>query len=213
MHRSTASFALLATLSVALGGCASLGDEPVTGAARFAGSWRIDASASDDFEHALDGLMAYRHEHLRRERGQMMSMASRGSRGEGIEPGSEQYDILAVPPEEPAKVRTRLTDELRPAQRLDIVLVPEGLDMARDGEPVRHYLAGQRSSRIDTRGAANIDCGWEQQAFLVRARYSGRAERSWSYSLDTAGRLAVVLEAGDAEFGKLRLVTRYRRAD
>jgi hypothetical protein len=118
-----------------------------------------------------------------------------------------------VPPEEPARVRTRLADELRPAQRLDIALVPEGLDMARDGEPLRHYLAGQRSSRIDTRGAANIDCGWEQQAFLVRARYAGRAERSWSYSLDAAGRLAVVLEAGDAEFGKLRLVTRYRRGD
>ena len=204
--------AVLALAALVLGGCSSLGEEPASGSARLAGSWRIDTTASDDFEHALDGLMARRHERLRHERNQMLSTVGRGSRGEGLEPGSEQYDILAIPPEEAGKARTRLADELRPAQHLDIALAAEGLDMARDGEPVRHFLAGQRSSRIDTRGAAYIDCGWEQQAFIVRARYSGKAERMWSYALDAQGRLVVALDSADAETGKLHLVTRYLRA-
>lgn len=208
--RNFAICTLLAAL--ALCGCSTLGEEPYAGAAKFAGSWRIEPAASDDFDHALDALMAHRHERLRHEHGQMMASAGRGSRGEGMEPGSEQFDILAIPPEEASKVRSRLIEELRPAQRLDIALGPEGLDMARDGEPVRHYIAGQRSSRIDTRGAATIDCGWEQQAFIVRARYGGRTDRRWSYSLDAAGRLLVLLESEDAEFGKLRLATRYVRA-
>ena len=89
-----------------------------------------------------------------------------------------------MPQEEPGKVRARLADDLRPAATLRIALVGERVDITRDSEPVREFLPGQSVSRIDTSGAASIVSGWDQSAFVIRARYTNKAARSWRLEHD-----------------------------
>ncbi len=68
-------------------------------------------------------------------------------------------------------------------------------------------------SRIDSSGAAIVDCGWDQRAFVIRARYTNNSTRSWRYEVEAAsGLLRVSFDANAPEFGRISLQTRYRRA-
>ena len=86
--------------------------------------------------------------------------------------------------------------------------------MTADAEPARQFNPGQTISRIDASGAASLTSGWNKDAFVVSAKYTDHATRSWRYELDRAsGQLRVSFEAHDPDFGQLQLSTRYRRAD
>jgi len=81
-----------------------------------------------------------------------------------------------------------------------------------DAEPLRRFLPGQDVSRIDSSGTAILDSGWDQRAFVVRARYTNKSTRSWRYEVEAAsGLLRVSFEANAPEFGRFSLQTRYRR--
>jgi hypothetical protein len=120
---------------------------------------------------------------------------------------------MAVPPEEAEKVRTRLVGELKPPTQLHIELAGDAVEITGDAEPARRYVPGQAISRIDVSGAASVESGWDQNAFVVRAKYTNRGERDWRYELESSGgALRLSFEAQDPEFGTFKLQTRYRRA-
>jgi hypothetical protein len=203
--------------ALAAAACATLATLPPPAGAELAGQWQQDRAASDNFEAKLTPLLEnQRHRMLPRHgaggarRGDSTS-GDRDSGGDINNPGSEAYALL-VPPEDPDKVRSRLGDDLRPPAALLIAINGEALEISRDGEPMRRFLPGQAVSRIDSSGAASVDSGWAQRAFVIRAHYTNRSERSWRYELeDGTHLLRVSFEASAPEFGHFSLQTRYRR--
>ena len=192
---------------LATSGCATLATQPTAAPVSIAGQWQLDVVNSDDFDRKLVPLLEIQRRRMLPRHG---SVGVAGSRR-----GSENEDVeaLIMPPEEPEKVRARLTAELRPPKTLNVVVTGDAVEIAGDAEPARRFLPGQSVSRIDTSGAASLLSGWDQRAFVVRARYTNRASRSWRYEVEPAtGTLRVNFEADDSEFGKLTLQTQYRRA-
>ncbi len=188
---------------LSLWGCHSLSPEPAPAAATMAGDWRVDPANSDDFDHQLVGVLrqARRHDQPR-----LPPQGQAAGGGAQIEP-------LTMPPEDPDKMRTRLGDDLRPAAALRIALIGEGVEITRDAEPTRQFYPSQSVSRIDSSGAARLECGWDQGAFVIRAKYTNHGSRSWRLEHDaTADTLRVTFVATHPEYGHLELHTLYRRA-
>jgi hypothetical protein len=178
-----------------------------------AGNWQQDRASSDDFDRKLGPLLENQRRRMQPRHGSAGVAGARRGGGERDGAGTDELDALVMPPEEPNKVRARLTDDLRPPAALHITLAAEAVEITADAEPARRYLPGQSVSRIDTSGAATVSCGWDQRAFVIRARYTNRAARDWRYEVEpTGGLLRVTFNAEDPEFGKLTLLTRYRRA-
>jgi hypothetical protein len=202
-HRLIAG-AVLAAVLISWG-CHSLSPVPAPAAATMAGDWRVDPASSDDFDHQLVALLrqARRHDQPR--------LPPPGQGGAGA--GAAQIDPLIMPPEDPDKMRTRLGDDLRPAAALRIALIGEGLEITRDAEPTRQFIPTQSVSRIDSSGTARLECGWDQGAFMIRAKYTNHGARSWRLEHDVAAdTLRVTFVATNPEFGHLELHTLYRRA-
>lgn len=169
-----------------------------------AGDWRVDAASSDDFDRKLVPLLQQARMHDQ----------PRGAPGGG-QPGTTTGTIepLGMPTEDPEKLRSRLGDDLRPAAQLRIKLTDGGVEITRDTEPTRQFFPGQKVSRIDTSGAASVESGWDQRAFVIRAHYTTRGTRSWRLEHDAVtDTLRVTFQANNPEFGHLELHTLYRRA-
>ena len=171
----------------------------------------------DSFDRKLVSVLAQQRERMRpkRSRGNMGGGDGGGDSGDrsGVIARINEYDALAVPPEEAEKVRTRLAGELRPPAKLHIGLLSDAVEITGDADPARRFLPGQTVSRIDVSGASSVNSGWDQSAFVVRAKYTNRGARSWRYELDPAGgALRLSFEGQDPEFGEFKLQTRYRRA-
>jgi hypothetical protein len=209
-------------LGVVLGsvGCHTLGTEAAPAAATMAGDWRVDPAASDDFDRKLIPLLqqAHRHDMPNAGFGGQVSGGQGGggqggAQGSGQGAGANPIEAMGMPPEDPDKLRSRLGDDLRPATQLRIAMVGGGVDITRDSDPTREFLPGQTVSRIDTSGAASVESGWDQGAFVIRAHYTTRGSRSWRLFHDTVSdTLKVTFEANNPEFGHLELHTLYRRA-
>ena len=172
-----------------------------------AGEWQQDAASSDDFDRKLAPLLENQRRRTRPHQG------SAGDHGNSIgATGSGDIDVLVMPPEESDKAHARLAEDLRPAAALRIAFTGDAVEISRDTEAVRRFLPGQSVSRIDSSGAASLVSGWDQRAFVIRARYTNHAARSWRFELDPASdMLRVSFEANDREFGRLALQTSYRR--
>ncbi len=191
--------------------CTSLATQPSAAQGTIAGDWQQDAAASEDFDRKLGPLLMQQRERMRPRRGRGNAGGDSDDRSAVITRINEQ-DALAVPLEEADKVRTRLVAELRPPARLHIELASEAVEITGDADPARRFLPGQTVSRIDVSGAANVTSGWDQNAFVVRAKYTNRGARSWRFELEPAGgALRLNFEAQDPEFGDFKLQTRYRR--
>lgn len=213
--------ALVLVSAVAAGACGTLATLPPPAGAALAGRWQQDSAASDNFEAKLTPLLENQRRRMlprhgasgtgSARRGGGSTSGDRDASGNGDSTGEEAYALI-VPPEDPDKVRARLGDELRPAATLLIAFDGDLLEMTGDAEPMRRFLPGQSVSRIDSSGAANVDSGWEQRAFEIRAHYTNRSERSWRYELEAdTGLLRVNFEANAPEFGRFTLQTHYRR--
>lgn len=206
----TALNALLLPLVVTFGGCGSLDARPSSGAQALAivGHWERDAAHSDDFDAKLNQLIRDRMQRMRARHGM-------GAGRRAGEAGSREVEMLELPQEGSDRFRTRTSDELRPPRTLDIASEADGeaIVMRQDAEATgRRYLPGQTVSRIDEGGAAQINCGWSQQAFVVHARYVHSASRDWRYEIEPgSGLLALHFEVNDPEIGRLTMVSRYRR--
>jgi len=199
----SAAAALSALLGV--GGCQSLSPRPEPVAATMAGDWRIDPSASDDFDRKLTQIL----QQIRRHEQPRAPMA--GQPGPGA--GGAQIDPLLMPPEDPEKLHARVADDLRPSAALRIAMSGDGLEITRDSEPTRQFLPTQTVSRIDSSGAAILDCGWDRGAFVIRAKYTNHGARSWRLEHDVASdTLRVTFKANHPDYGQLELHTLYRRA-
>jgi hypothetical protein len=195
-----------------LAACASLATQPSATQVTMAGDWQQDAAASEDFDRKLGPLLAQQRELMRPKRGRG-NAGGDGDDRSGVIARINELDALAVPPEEADKVRTRLGGELRPPMKLHIVLAGDAAEISGDAEPARRFLPGQTVSRIDVSGAYSLTSGWDQNAFVVRAKYTNRGARSWRYEIEpSGGALRLSFEAQDPEFGNFKLQTRYRRA-
>jgi hypothetical protein len=202
-HWLTAGVTLAAVL-VAVG-CQTLRPEPTPEAATMTGSWRVDPASSDDFDQKLVPLL----QKVRRHEQPRPPLADQPTAGGG----AAHIDPLLMPPEDPDKLRTRLGDDLRPAAALRIALIGDGVEITRDAEPTRQFLPTQSVSRIDSSGTARLECGWDQGAFVIRAKYTTRGTRSWRLEHDAVNdTLRVTFVANNPEYGHLDLQTLYRRA-
>ncbi len=210
----TAGFVLAAALGASA--CSSLATQPAGATAALAGNWQVDVAGSEDFDRKLGPLLEAQRERMRPRRNQIIAPGSRGGNdGDRSDAGRgpNELDALVMPPEEPDKVRERLAAELRPPAKLQIALSADTVAITSDADPARQFLPGQSVSRIDTTGAASLASGWDQQAFVVRAKYTNRGSRSWRYEVEATGdALRLSFEAEDPEFGSFKLQSRYRRA-
>ncbi len=208
-----AGAASIVALAVALGcgGCNTLATAPVATDSSLVGDWQQEPASSENFDSKLIEVLKAQRERMRQRRNRGgMGGGMGGGRGYGG-PGSE-YDPLMLPPDEPEKERTRLADGLRPPTKLHIAQDPDGVQITTDTESSREFVPGQTVSRIDTSGASNVTSGWNQGAFVVRAKYTNRSSRSWHYEYEpTSGMLRLDFEAQDPEFGNFKLQTRFRR--
>jgi hypothetical protein len=213
---AAATALVLLTASVS---CSSLTvhPSPSNQTSSIAGNWQRDTAGSDDFEAKLALLLKERQQRLRARHGRAENGARNGDDADGRYRGRDprDFDILQLPQEATEQFRRRMVDDLRPAQLLHITSQGNGeaIDVAYDAETAgRRYLPGQRVSRIDDSGAAQINCGWENQAFVVHAEYVHHATRSWRYEVEPAtGMLLLRFEVTDPEIGRLSLTSRYRR--
>ena len=212
-----AAAAMLIALAVGAG-CSSMAVQPSSGSqgASIAGTWQRDAASSDNFEAKLAVLLRERQQRLRARHG-MGGGYRNGDDGEGGYRSRDPRDIdmLRLPQEASEQFRRRMVDDLSPAQQLRITSEGNGeaIIVTLDAESTgRRYLPGQRVSRIDDSGAAQISCGWEDNTFVVHAAYVHNATRSWRYEVEPAtGMLLLRFEVNDPEIGKLTLASRYRR--
>ncbi len=209
-----AGFVLVATLGASA--CSSLATQPAGATVALAGSWQLEVAGSDDFDRKLGPLLAAQRERMRPRHNQGIAPGSRGGNDDertGAGRGPNELAALVMPPEEPDKIRERLAAELRPPAKLQIALSGDAVEIIGDSDPARHFLPGQSVSRIDSTGAASLSSGWDQSAFVVRAKYTNRGSRSWRYELEQGGNvLRQSFEADEPEFGSFKLLTRYRRA-
>ena len=207
----TTRLTLIASAMVAatwtLSACSTLATQPAA-AVTVAGAWQQDTASSDDFEAKLRPLIETQRRRMMPRHGGMSGAGTR--RGAIDHIAADELDPLQMPPEETDKVRLRLSEDLAPPARLYITVNADAVDIVRDTEPSRHFRPGETVSRIDTSGAATLSSGWDQKVFVIRARYTNHAGRSWRYEVEPGGGvLRVTFEATDAEFGQLRLQTRY----
>ena len=201
----------LLVVALGCGGCNTLATNPVATNSPLVGDWQQEPASSENFDAKLSEVLKAQRERMRQRRNRG-GYGMPGGRGGGYGgPGSE-YDPLMLPPDEPEKERTRLADGLRPPSKLRVAQNPDGVEITADAEPPREFVPGQTVSRIDTSGASNVTSGWDQGAFVVRAKYTNRSSRSWSYEYETSsGMLRLDFETQDPEFGSFKLQTRYRR--
>lgn len=206
----TALPGLLLPLFLAFAACSSLDARPAGGghAMAIVGHWERDPAHSDDFDAKLNQLLKERMQRMRARHGM-------GGPRRGMEAGNREVEMLELPQEGSERFRTRTSDELRPARSLVILSEADGeaIVVRQDAETTgRRYLPGQTVSRIDEGGAAQINCGWSQQAFEVHARYVHSATRDWRYEIEPgSGLLVLHFEVNDPEIGRLSMVSRYRR--
>jgi hypothetical protein len=187
-----------------LAGCASLAAQPGGDAGALAGHWVLDRSHSDDFDALLD---RYIGEHRKKQRERMRSADNASSRD------PREVMPLAAMTEEPGKERTRMVEELQPPAGLVVTLAGGEIAIQGEGEPQRRFVPGDKVTRIDVSGTAELECGWSAQAFVVKARYVNRAQRSWRYEVDRAsGELRIDFSGHDPDYGEFAVKARYRRA-
>ena len=200
-----------------LAGCASLDTQPKGGGAAIAGRWQIDGAHSDDFDARLDQwLEAHRkkmRELRRRGYGEPGDPGAESGEGQGGGRGGDSRGppALFMAPEDPLRERNRAAEELRPPAGLEIVVAGDVIRIAVDSEPARQFVPGEKVTRIDSGGAAELQSGWEGDAFIVRARYLHKAQREWRYERERAtGLLKVDFLDTDPDYGRFELHLRYR---
>ena len=215
---------LAAAALLGVAGCSSLATKPQGGGEAIAGRWQLDAAHGDDFDARLDQWLEAHRKKLRELRrrggggysGEGGDAGGEGGGGQGTGQGmrdSRGPPALFLPPEDPARERQRVADELRPPAELEITLEGDVIRIAADAEPARRLVPGERLTRIDSGGAAELACGWEGEAFVVRARYLHKAQREWRYERERASSLLRVdFIDTDPDYGRLELHLRYRPA-
>lgn len=215
--QATTRTAVLA-LILAASGCSALATQPGSAGQTsiIAGDWQRDDASSDDFDSKLAQVLRERQQRLRARHGAGASRRNGDEQdGGGNSRDPRYFDALEIPQEETEHFRTRMIEDLRPPHTLHIAQQTgvDAVEMRHDREAAsRRYLPGQTVSRIDATGAAQIKCGWERQAFVIRAQYVHRATRQWHYEVEPAtGMLLLRFEVNDPEIGHMNLVSRYRR--
>jgi hypothetical protein len=111
-----------------------------------------------------------------------------------------------------AGLRTRLMQALFVPMKLKIEVLAEVVRITPDDVPSRDYHLGEEFSRFDEYGTAKIDSSWKDNAFVLRARYTG-ASRVERYELTPhSDTLTLTRQVVDPIVGKLNINSVYHRA-
>jgi hypothetical protein len=173
---------------------------------RLTGSWRLDATASDNFEAQLTTYLA-----------QVAKLQRRPERRRDRRPPTEAEAAASLGdeiPDEPMDAqRTRLADALRPAQSLAIAFTGSVVALSADGESARSMPLDETMIRIDASGSAQVVAHAASGALTVSHRYLGSTRQTQQYLLQDQGTtLQVTLTYYERSNNKLTVRSLYRRA-
>lgn len=227
------SFLATALCSALLAACATTQAPPNSG---LDGQWQLDAAASDNVTRVVTAAVSRAQTALRSRRGSFGGVGRRaggsanhggggsrsgggpGSSG-GAGSGSDEdldtaTDVLGsntlLGPDF-QDLRAHLLQTLSASARLSVEVKPDEFEVQRDDLPPRDYQAGERITRYDEYGTANLSSRWQGKAFELRERYTSGARLVERYEVDPSGALVYTRTMVDPTVGKLTVRSVYHR--
>lgn len=209
-------------IAAALSACETVTTMPAT--THVVGSWRLDKSASDDPQAAVAKAMHNAEAKLRHRLAKYgygpdrEAVADRDTPADGPDysfdtPGDRYGGPGFIGPDFRG-LQARLREALDPPAQLVLEADADSVTITEDQLPPRDYQLGERLSRIDEYGTANISAAWNRDAFVMKSNYSSpRARRTDTYEVNpTTGALMLTQEFIDPTVGKIVLHSIYRRS-
>ncbi len=226
----TTSVAALLLLSLSTACAPFRSESPPLGSAGLTGHWVLDKAASDSVTAKVDHAVAtavaeFRRRHPGAGGGQGGAGGAGGASSGGAETGASQtrsdadesgaggdIGVSGLLGPDFRALRARLLLALSPPAALRFEFRPDYVLIKPDEFPAREYPPDEVFSIIDEYGAAIIDSGWSEQAFVVRARYAHGVVRLERYAVDPhTDTLSVTRTLNDPMAGKIELHSVYRR--
>jgi hypothetical protein len=195
------------------------------------GQWQLDAAASDNVAMVVSSAIGKAQARMRKRRARFEGSQRAGGRGRrgggdagsgnpaGADSGTDEdldsaTDVFGTPTllgPDFQQLRTNLMDTLGTSTRLSLEIQPDDIHVRRDNLPPRDYQPGERITRYDQYGAANVSSRWDGQAFELRERYTTGARLVERYDVDAAGALVYTRTLQDPTVGKLTVRSIYHR--
>jgi len=159
-----------------------------TGCASLCGEWRLDASASDAPEQALDAAFTkFKDPRPRRRRAPV---------GDNLGEIGQAADEASLGPMIDRPRRKELREELqamlRQPQQLRLAARDSDVLISADGQTAQSLTPGEPHARVDRYGTARISVRWRGQQLEVSERYDRRNHQEKTYALHGADSLQVL---------------------
>jgi hypothetical protein len=170
-------------------------------AARIAGDWVLDETASGNFDAAVAAYMADSVQRLKQRRVRRFDVV------EQIAGPTDE-----VPPEEGARTRERLVEAFKPAASFKLSVNGQALSIVGDDGQSRSYNLEESATRMDSSGISTITARWTGAALLIRSKFTNKALHLQQLTPDKSGAvLKVTLQVKDPASAQLQLTSVYRR--
>jgi hypothetical protein len=215
----------LALFPLLIAGCAT--SDTVPADTHLAGDWRLDQAASDDPDAAIAKVMSAAEAKLRRRLAKYGYGPDQGGppdQGSGPDSAPDAPDYSFDTPGDryggPGLVgpdfrglRVRLRHALVPPDALHLQVDDDEIDIGADQLPPRDYHVGEKLSRFDEYGTAVITPSFSHEQFILKSKYTSRAERIDTYDVNPAtGALTLTEQFTDPTVGRILLHSVYRRS-
>jgi len=217
-----------AVVALATSGCATSTAYPAD--SHLAGNWQLDRAASDDPDVVIAKAVNQAEARFRKRLARYGMGAPGGQGSADSAPGQGSPDGAPEGPDYsldtpgdryggPGLVgpdfrglRQRLRQALYPPRTLMLDVDDGEVDIGADRLPPREYHVGEKISRIDEYGTAIITPSFVHEQFVLKSRYTSRAQRMDSYNVDPAsGALNVTEQITDPMAGRMIVHSVYRR--
>jgi hypothetical protein len=208
--RLMASLALV-TLA-ALTGCASTS---ASMNAALQGRWRLDGAASEDAASRIASAIRSAQERRHHRFGAGSQAGTGGPEGASPdEAGIDNGDLGPngqIGPDFQA-LRQRLLQTLGSPRSLTLRIQPDDVQIQRDDLPARDYQPGERLTRFEEYGTAQLSAAWKERDFVLAERYTSGARLEERYALDAHGALVYTRTLRDPTIGHIEIRSVYRRS-
>lgn len=210
-----AALALVAALAAGtIAACVST-QPPADTDPQLSGQWQLNSSASDHLEarvaQAVDRAEAQQRRRIsayERERARAEANAD-----ESAQPGSEPMMPMPFIGPDFKQLRARLLQILAAPLYLNLQVRAGAVTIQSDQLPERDYAPGESFLRVDEYGSATVSCGWSGRVFVIRQRYTSRAELTERFEVDPkTGTLTYTRTLKDPTVGDIGLKSVYHHA-
>lgn len=192
------SFLAAAICSALLAACATTQAPPDSG---LNGQWRLDAAASDNVAMVVSAAVRKAQASLNRRRGAFG----------GVDTATDVFGSNIVLGPDFQELQAHLLETLSTSARLSLEVKSDDVEVQRDDLPPRDYQPGEKITRYDEYGTANLSSRWQGKAFELRERYTSGARLVETYEVDSAGALVYTRTMSDPTVGKLTVKSIYHR--